>query len=61
MIANLLKNIDSMSNSRRLELFEMALPIIEHNYNHFYNGGFEQILWNELISMLTDISRDFEI
>jgi hypothetical protein len=61
MIADLLKNIDSMSNSRRLELFEMALPIIEHNYNHFYNGGFEQILWNELISMLTDISRDFEI
>ena len=28
--------------------------IIEHNWNHFYNGGFEQILWQELQDMLNE-------
>lgn len=61
IIADLLKYLDSMSNTKRTELFKAALPIIEHNYNHFYNGGFEQILWKELSSMLNTISRDFEV
>jgi hypothetical protein len=60
-IADLLKKLDSLSNDNRRKLFEDALPIVTHNYNHFYNGGFEKILWEELSSMLNSISRDFEV
>jgi len=61
MIADLLKELDSLSVAARLKLFEESLPIVMHNYNHFYNGGFEKILCNELNSMLNNLSKDFEI
>jgi hypothetical protein len=54
-IANLLRDLDSMSVAQRQELFEQAYPIIEHNWNHFYNGGFEHLLWQELQDMLSGI------
>ena len=57
MIANLLKQIDSIKDKQML--FNSAINIIKHNYNHFYNGGFERILWNELSSMLDKITSDF--
>ena len=57
-IAELLKSLDDMSNEQRQNLFERAIPIIEHNYNHFYGGGFEQILWAELNSMLNELTAD---
>ena len=57
-IASLLRSLDELSPEGRQDLFEMAKPIIEHNWNHFYNGGFEKILWNELLEMLNGIDTD---
>ena len=31
------------------------MPIIEHNWNHFYGGGFEKVLWQELNGMLDNL------
>jgi hypothetical protein len=54
-IANLLSDLDKMSVHERQNLYRSAQNIIEHNWNHFYNGGFEKILWQELTGMLNDI------
>jgi hypothetical protein len=55
-IASLLRSLDELSAEGKQDLFNMAQEIVEHNYNHFYNGGFEKILWDELISMLESIN-----
>jgi hypothetical protein len=54
-IANLLRSLDELPNHAKQQLFETAYEVIEHNWNHFYNGGFEAILWQELKDMLDDI------
>jgi hypothetical protein len=54
-IANLLRSLDELPNHAKQQLFETAYEVIEHNWNHFYNGGFEAVLWNELKDMLNDI------
>lgn len=59
-IADLLKNLDSLSCKQKQNLFDAAIPIIKHNYDHFYNGAFEQILWKELVSMLDTIQQNFQ-
>ena len=59
MIADLLKKLDSAENKQAL--FDAAIPIIKHNYEHFYNGGFEKILWDELTSMLNTIAKEYKI
>ena len=51
-IAQLLKELDALSQKEKQKLFQASDDIIQHNYNHFYNGGFEKILWAELIHML---------
>ena len=51
-LAFTLKSIDVLPNGEKQRLFNMAQEVCEHNYNHFYNGGFEQILWQELQGML---------
>jgi hypothetical protein len=57
-IAELLKDLHSLSHAERISLFHSAIPIIQHNWNHFYGGGFEAILWDELQSMLKDIHAE---
>jgi hypothetical protein len=59
MIADLLIYLDRCSEQKLQSMFDKAMPIIEFNYNHFYNGGFEKILWNELTNMLEQIKQDF--
>jgi len=54
-IASLLRSLDELPADAKQELFESAHKVIEHNWNHFYNGGFELILWTELNDMLDDI------
>jgi hypothetical protein len=54
-IASLLRSLDELTIEGRQDLFEMAKPIIEHNWNHFYSGGFEAVLWAELQDMLNGI------
>jgi len=60
-IADLLKRLDDMNPNELQLIYNKALPIIQHNYNHFYNGGFEKILWDELSNMLSSIADDFRL
>jgi len=53
MIAKELKRIDSLSIFEKQKLFNDMIPTIEHNRNHFYNGGFELVLKEELDTMLS--------
>jgi hypothetical protein len=57
-IASLLRSLNELSPAGRQDLFKMALPIIEHNWNHFYGGGFESVLWKELNDMLENIHAE---
>ena len=54
-VASLLKNLCDLSVEERIALFDLCRGTIEHNWNHFYNGGFEAVLWAELQSMLKAI------
>jgi len=51
----LLKSLDILSTEAKQDLFDRAREVIEHNWNHFYNGGFEAVLWTELNDMLAQI------
>ena len=57
-IASLLRDLDSRTLEERQRLYQRALPIIEHNFKHFYSGGFKQILWQELMAMLDTVTTD---
>ena len=56
-IGSLLEDLEH-SNCRQW-LHEQCAPIVEHNFNHFYRGGFEKILWQELTDMLEQLANDF--
>jgi hypothetical protein len=51
-VTKLLKELDSLSLKERQQIHRACLPIVEHNYNHFYHGGLSAILWTELTGML---------
>ena len=51
-VTTLLKSLDQMSVKQRHEIHQACLPIVEYNYNHFYRGGFADVLWQELKGML---------
>ena len=50
----ILSEIQARSAAAKIELHQQLLPIVEHNYNHFYRGGFADVLWRELNSMLKE-------
>ena len=54
-LTNLLKKLDAQSEQEKNQMFQKCIPIIEHNWNHFYGGGFEKILWAELTTMLHNL------
>jgi hypothetical protein len=54
-IASLLRSLNELSTEAKQDLFDQAQTVIEHNWNHFYGGGFERILWTELQEMLNGI------
>jgi hypothetical protein len=56
-IADLLMSFDRMTVPERRDLFAATIPVIEHNYQHFYQGGFEDILWTEFQGMLVDLKQ----
>jgi hypothetical protein len=47
--------LDELPQEAKQDLFDSAQEVIEHNWNHFYNGGFEAVLWTELNEMLAQI------
>jgi hypothetical protein len=55
-ISQLLQDLDQLSTREKQQLFNHCQPIIDHNFNHFYSGGFEQLLWNEVTSMLKEMN-----
>ena len=55
-IAFILKSMDILPAHEKQRLFDQAQEICEYNYNHFYSGGFEKILWRELTEMLNGIA-----
>jgi predicted nucleotidyltransferase len=56
-VTRLLKELDSLSIKERADIHRACLPVVEHNYNHFYRGGFSDILWTELVSMLNNLQN----
>jgi hypothetical protein len=54
-VVKLLKDIDVLSAKEKQQIHRACLPAVEHNYNHFYYGGLTDILWPELINMLTGL------
>ena len=58
-VAKVLSKLDKLSYGEKQALFRDCIPIIKHNFNHFYNGGFERILWDELTTMLRQIDDYF--
>jgi hypothetical protein len=53
-IAKVLSSLDSLSQPSKQKLFQDLQPILQHNFDHFYNGAFETILWNELRQVLNE-------
>jgi hypothetical protein len=51
-VVKLLKDLDNLSITERQSIHRACLSAVEHNYNHFYNGGLTTVLWREMTSML---------
>lgn len=51
-VVRLLKDLDNLSQAERHSIHRACLPVVEHNYNHFYRTGFTDVLWQELTHML---------
>jgi hypothetical protein len=56
-VTTLLKELDTLSIKERQAIHRACLPIVEHNYRHFYSGGFSDILWQELVDMLNNLEK----
>lgn len=54
-IAWTLRALDSAPLHEKQRLFEACQEICEYNFNHFYSGGFEQVLWQELTGMIDEL------
>jgi hypothetical protein len=51
-VVKLLRDLDELGPKERQQIHRACLPIVEHNYNHFYRGGLTDVLWTELTTML---------
>jgi hypothetical protein len=54
MITQVLCKLDRLPIAQKQQLFNSANEVIEHNYQHFYKGGFKDILWQELNLMINE-------
>jgi len=54
-VTTVLKDIDNLSVKERQQLHRACLPVVQHNYNHFYHGTFTDILWRELLTMINGL------
>jgi len=51
-IGKLLQSINTMNEKEKTTLQTAVNSTVEHNYNWFYSQEFEQLLWNELQTMM---------
>jgi hypothetical protein len=56
-VSQLLKDINSLSVKEKQRIHSACLPAVEHNFDHFYRGGFERVLWTELQTMLNNFKQ----
>ena len=56
-VTQLLKDLDNLSNQERQQIHRACIPIVEHNFRHFYRGGLSHILWAELTGMLDGLLK----
>ena len=56
-VTKLLKDLDNLSVAERQQIHQACLPVVQHNYEHFYGGAFDAVLWQELMGMLNGIHR----
>jgi hypothetical protein len=56
-VTKLLKDLDNLSAKERQQIHRACLPMVEHNYQHFYRGNFGDILWLELTNMLNNLQN----
>jgi len=56
-VVRLLKDLDNQSERERQSIHRACLPIVEHNFRHFYMGGLTNILWPELTGMLHGLRK----
>ena len=54
-VVKLLKDLNDLSAQERQQIHRACLPRVQHNYNHFYRGGFSNLLWKELTGMLNGL------
>jgi hypothetical protein len=54
-VTAILLEIHARSAAAKKQLWQSLLPIAEHNWNHFYRGGFRDVLELELKQMLTGL------
>jgi hypothetical protein len=54
-IGQILKDLDQLTMQEKQQIFKQASVITQHNFDHFYGGGFENILWAELTHMLGEM------
>lgn len=47
-VLKVIDNLAVMSDSAFSDLYELLLPIIQHNRDHFYSDAFQERLWQEL-------------
>lgn len=59
-VSQLATEIDGLSANELNHMYKHMIPIIKHNYNHFYYGNFEEILWKELTNMLDKLKTDIK-
>jgi hypothetical protein len=57
-VTEILLEIQARSAAAKIQLWRDLLPIVEHNYDHFYRGGFRDILQVELRTMLAGLCGD---
>jgi len=58
-VGQLLEDINNLSVTEKQHIWKHCSRAATHNYNHFYSGKFEQVLWKELLLMLEQIKRDY--
>lgn len=56
-ISRLLKDLDDQPPKELQKIYQSTVPVLEHNYRHFYGGDFERLLWQELTGMLSAIEH----
>ena len=54
-VVQLLKELDTLPVKERQQIHRACLSRTQHNYDHFYRGGFANLLWTELTGMLNGL------